>query len=105
MASQASRQVLYGDSIFARPKDGTKAGLKALTLDDVRDFYSKHYTPQSAQIIAVGDINKVDVEKQLSFWANWEDEAAPLYAPQAIAPLGSQKYIWLISQAHHRVSS
>ncbi|WP_434069089.1 M16 family metallopeptidase [Vibrio campbellii] len=91
MASQASRQVLYGDSIFARPKDGTKAGLKALTLDDVRDFYSKHYTPQSAQIIAVGDINKADVEKQLSFWANWEDEAAPLYAPQAIAPLGSQK--------------
>ena len=27
----------------------------------------------------------------MSFWANWEDEAAPLYAPQAIAPLGPQK--------------
>ncbi len=57
----------------------------------MRDFYAKHYTPQSAQIIAVGDISKADVEKQLSFWANWEDEAAPLYAPQAIAPLGPQK--------------
>ncbi|GAB7222119.1 pitrilysin family protein [Vibrio owensii] len=91
MASQASRQVLYGNSIFARPKDGTKAGLQALTLDDVRDFYAKHYTPQSAQIIAVGDISKADLEKQLSFWANWEDEAAPLYAPQTIAPLGTQK--------------
>ncbi|MGR5131187.1 M16 family metallopeptidase [Vibrio alfacsensis] len=91
MASQASRQVLYGDSVFARPKDGTQAGLNALTLDDVRDFYTKHYTPQSAQIVVVGDISKQDIQKQLAFWSNWEDEAAPLYAPQSIVPLGEQK--------------
>ncbi|MGR5236744.1 M16 family metallopeptidase [Vibrio alfacsensis] len=91
MASQASRQVLYGDSVFARPKDGTQAGLNALTLDDVRDFYTKHYTPQSAQIVVVGDISKQDIEKQLGFWSRWEDDAAPLYAPQSIIPLGEQK--------------
>jgi zinc protease len=91
MAAQASRQVLYGDSAFARPKEGTKAGVKALTLDDVRDFYAKHYTPQGAQIIAVGDINKADVEKQLTFWSNWKAEAAPLYSPQKVNPLGKQQ--------------
>ncbi|YCO04170.1 M16 family metallopeptidase [Vibrio sp. VNB-15] len=91
MAAQASRQVLYGDSTFARPKEGTKAGVKALTLDDVRDFYAKHYTPQGAQIIAVGDINKADVEKQLTFWSNWKAEAAPLYSPQKVTPLGKQQ--------------
>ncbi|MGR5547899.1 M16 family metallopeptidase [Vibrio sp. DNB22_12_1] len=91
MASQASRQVLYGDSVFARPKDGTQAGLNALTLNDVRDFYTKHYTPQSAQIVVVGDISKQDIQKQLAFWSSWEDEAAPLYAPQSILPLGEQK--------------
>ncbi|WP_104040971.1 M16 family metallopeptidase [Vibrio hyugaensis] len=91
MAAQASRQVLYGDSTFARPKEGTKAGVKALTLDDVRDFYAKHYTPQGAQIIAVGDINKADVEKQLTFWSNWKAEAAPLYSPQKVNPLGKQQ--------------
>ncbi|MDF5425405.1 pitrilysin family protein, partial [Vibrio parahaemolyticus] len=91
MASQASRQVLYGDSVFARPKDGTQAGVSALTLDDVREFYSKHYTPQSAQIVVVGDINKQEIEQQLTFWKNWQDEAAPLYAPQSIAALGEQK--------------
>ncbi|MGR5300236.1 M16 family metallopeptidase [Vibrio alfacsensis] len=91
MASQASRQVLYGDSVFARPKDGTQAGLNALTLNDVRDFYTKHYTPQSAQIVVVGDISKQDIQKQLAFWSSWEDEAAALYAPQSILPLGEQK--------------
>ncbi|MGR5449580.1 M16 family metallopeptidase [Vibrio alfacsensis] len=91
MASQASRQVLYGDSVFARPKDGTQAGLNALTLNDVRDFYTQHYTPQSAQIVVVGDISKQDIQKQLAFWSSWEDEAAPLYAPQSILPLGEQK--------------
>ncbi|NMS24855.1 M16 family metallopeptidase, partial [Vibrio parahaemolyticus] len=83
--------VLYGDSVFARPKDGTQAGVSALTLDDVREFYSKHYTPQSAQIVVVGDINKQEIEQQLTFWKNWQDEAAPLYAPQSIAALGEQK--------------
>ncbi|HCG5513006.1 pitrilysin family protein [Vibrio parahaemolyticus] len=91
MASQASRQVLYGDSVFARPKDGTQAGVSALTLDDVREFYAKHYTPQSAQVVVVGDIAKQDIEQKLAFWAEWKDEAAPLYAPQTIPALGEQK--------------
>ncbi|AXY00341.1 insulinase family protein [Vibrio alfacsensis] len=91
MAAQASRQVLYGDSVFARPQDGTQAGLTALTLDDVREFYTQHYTPQNAQIIVVGDVSKVELEKQLTFWANWEDEANPSYEPQSIASLGEQK--------------
>ena len=91
MASQASRQVLYGDSIFARPKDGTQAGMKALTLNDIREFYTTHYTPHGAQITVVGDVSKQDIEQKLAFWANWQDNAAPLYAPQSIPALGKQK--------------
>ncbi|CAE6913597.1 hypothetical protein ACOMICROBIO_FLGHMIGD_02253 [Vibrio sp. B1FLJ16] len=91
MASQASRQVLYGDSAFARPKDGTMSGMKALTLNDVRDFYASHYTPHGAQIAVVGDVSKQDIENKLAFWANWQDEAAPKYVPQTIPELGKQK--------------
>ncbi|MGP8308361.1 M16 family metallopeptidase [Vibrio sp. YIC-376] len=91
MAEQASRQVLYGDSTFARPEDGTQAGMKALTLNDIREFYATHYTPHGAQITVVGDVNKKDIEQKLAFWSNWQDDAAPLYAPQNISALGSQK--------------
>ena len=44
MASQATREVLFGDSLFARSSDGTEESLKSLTLDDVKEFYNQHYT-------------------------------------------------------------
>ena len=91
MATQATRQVLFGESEFARPKDGTKESLKALTLKDVKQFYAQHYTPQSAQIVVVGDIDKVNVEQQLSFWNNWKGAVAPQYPEYHSMPLGSQK--------------
>ncbi len=97
MASQASRQVLYGESALARPKDGTMSGLKALTLNDVREFYANHYTPQGAQIAVVGDVSKQDIENKLAFWANWQDEAAPEYVEQTISPLGEQK-VYLVDK-------
>lgn len=97
MASQASRQVLYGESAFARPKDGTMSGLKALTLNDVREFYANHYTPQGAQIAVVGDVSKQNIENKLAFWANWQDEAAPEYVEQTISPLGEQK-VYLVDK-------
>ncbi|MCV5745170.1 insulinase family protein, partial [Escherichia coli] len=56
-----------------------------------REFYAKHYTPQSAQVVVVGDIAKQDIEQKLAFWAEWKDEASPLYAPQTIPALGEQK--------------
>ncbi|WP_423839852.1 insulinase family protein [Vibrio mytili] len=98
MAAQASRQVLYGDTIFSRPKDGTQAGMRALTLDDVREFYSKHYTPQGAQVVVVGDIEEQALKKQLGFWSSWKDEAAPLYEPETIPKLGTQK-VYLVDKA------
>ena len=91
MAMQATRQVLFGESEFARPKDGTKESLKALTLKDVKQFYAQHYTPQSAQIVVVGDIDKANVEQQLSFWINWKGAVAPQYAEYQSMSLGSQK--------------
>ncbi|ENC6730387.1 insulinase family protein [Vibrio navarrensis] len=84
MASQATRQVVFGDTLFARSSDGTLASLQALTLDDVKAFYQSHYTPQSAQIVVVGDLSKRDVSKQLAFWKAWKDDAAPLYRPQVV---------------------
>lgn len=55
-----------------------------MTLDDVKAFYQSHYTPQSAQIVVVGDLSKRDVSKQLAFWKAWKDDAAPLYRPQVV---------------------
>lgn len=91
LASQATRQVLFGHSIFARSSEGTQASIASLTLDDVQAFYRQHYTPNGAQIVVVGDIDRQEVIKQLSFFAAWKGEPAPMLHPQVVPSLAEQK--------------
>ena len=97
MASQATREVLFGNSIFGRASDGTKASLESLTLDDVKLFYSQHYTPEGANIVIVGDISKKEVSKQLQFFEQWQGDAAPLTRPQIIKELSGQ-HLYLVDK-------
>ncbi len=97
LASQATRQVLFGSSIFARPSGGTEKSITQLTLDDVKQFYRKHYTPNGAQVVVVGDISKSEVRSQLEFFAQWQGEASPLLAPQ-IVPNLNQRKVYLVDK-------
>lgn len=97
LASQATRQVLFSGSVYQRPSDGTEASVTELTLKDVKAFYKQHYTPQGAQIVIVGDINKRKVKQELAFIENWQGEVAPLLRPQLVKPLEQQK-VYLIDK-------
>ena len=97
LASQATRQVLFSGSVYQRPSDGTEASVAELTLEDVKAFYKQHYTPQGAQIVIVGDINKRKVKQELAFIENWQGEVAPLLRPQLVKPLEQQK-VYLIDK-------
>ena len=90
MASQATREVVFGDSIFGRVSDGTKQSIEKLTLEDVKRFYKEHYTPEGAHIIVVGDISKRAIKKQLAFFESWKGEAAPIVRPEAVHTLDKQ---------------
>lgn len=97
LASQATRQVLFNGSRFGRSSDGTRTSINGLTLEDVKAFYSEHYTPQGAQVVIVGDIKKRDAKTSLSFLNDWKGNSAPLYTPQVIQPLEGQK-IFLVDK-------
>lgn len=97
LASQATRQVLFGQSIFARSSEGTQQSLSDLTLADVKRFYAKHYTPHGAQVVVVGDITKQEVANELVFFKQWRGEASPLLRPQIVTPLETQK-IYLVDK-------
>jgi zinc protease len=84
MASQATRQVLFSGTVYERSSDGTEKSVEGLTLDDVKEFYKKHYTPQGAQIVVVGDISPRQVKQELDFIAHWKGEPAPLLRPQVV---------------------
>ncbi len=95
LAAQATRQVLFANTDFARASSGTEASLSGLTLNDVKSFYHQHYTPQGAQVVVVGDVSCSDVRKNLAFWQQWQGEVPPLYQPQVLPKLTQQK-IYLV---------
>ncbi|WP_394247625.1 M16 family metallopeptidase [Vibrio profundi] len=97
MASQATRQIIFGTTIFGRSNDGTKASLQALTLDDVKRFYKQNYTPEGAKVVVVGDISKRGIKKQLEFFESWQGDAAPIVRPERITDLKEQK-IYLVDK-------
>ncbi len=97
LASQATRNVLFGTSVFARSSDGTKESISGLTLDDVKEFYQSHYTPNGAQVVVVGDVSRKEIRKQLKFFSDWEGEPSPLLSPQIVPRLTEQK-IYLVDK-------
>ncbi|WP_038183129.1 M16 family metallopeptidase [Vibrio rhizosphaerae] len=97
LASQATQQVLFGDSLFARINEGTETSLAAITLDDVKSFYRQHYTPHGTQIAVVGDISKQEAIKSIAFLSDWQGDDAPLLDPQIVPELHGQK-IYLVDK-------
>ncbi|MGF1752743.1 insulinase family protein [Vibrio makurazakiensis] len=97
MASQATRQVIFGKTIFGRSNDGTKASLQELSLSDVKGFYQKNYTPEGAKVVVVGDINQRQVKEQLKFFEEWQGDAAPIVRPERITSLNAQK-VYLVDK-------
>ncbi|MBW3694126.1 insulinase family protein [Vibrio sp. T187] len=97
MASQATRQVIFGSTIFGRSNDGTKQSLQKLTLADVKRFYQQNYTPEGAKVVVVGDINKRQIKGELAFFENWQGDAAPIVRPERISSLNEQK-IYLVDK-------
>ncbi|WP_375751352.1 M16 family metallopeptidase [Vibrio sp. HN007] len=97
LASQATRQVLFGDSVYGRSNDGTVESVESLTLDDVKAFYTSNYTPSGTEVLAVGDISKSQLEEDLTFLNQWRGEDAPLLRPQVI-PANKEQKVYLIDK-------
>ncbi|MDV7104477.1 pitrilysin family protein [Vibrio sp. TH_r3] len=97
LASQATRQVLFGNSIFGRSNDGTLQSIKELQLDDVKAFYHSNYTPMGTSVVVVGDVDEATLVKKLSFLSDWQGYDAPILQPQVIEPNTTQ-HIYLIDK-------
>lgn len=53
LGKQALATILYKDHPYGRPTQGTAAGIAAITLDDVKSFYTSHFA-RSRLIVGVG---------------------------------------------------
>jgi zinc protease len=51
------RNLVYGSHPYARDPRGTVRDLNRLTLDDVREHHARHFAPDNAFLVAVGDFD------------------------------------------------
>ena len=61
VASRVYNKLLYGeDHIFAYPTSGTVESVEAITMDDLKAFYEKNFSPSVTNMHIVGKISKDD---------------------------------------------
>ena len=56
-ALEQFRRVLFPDGGYGNPQLGTEASLKDLELQDVRDFYARHFAAENLVVVAVGNFD------------------------------------------------
>jgi len=72
-AATVYQLLLYGkDNSFSYLNIGTEESVSKLTLDDVKTFYAKHYSPKIASIIAVSDQTQDSLIGKLSVFESWD---------------------------------
>lgn len=66
---------LYNNLIYGNNFMGAYAvekNVKKFTIDDVKEYYAKYYSPSAAKIVVVGDISETDLVKKLDFLNKWQ---------------------------------
>ena len=74
LASVAFNKLVYGDDcILAVPSGGTIESIESITMDDLKDFYEKSFSPSVANMHVVGKIKQDRVMTAVQSLAeNWE---------------------------------
>ena len=74
VARNVGNKLLYGEKhIFAYPTSGTVASVESITMDDLKAFYNKNFSPSISKFHIVGNINK---EKTLTVLSDLESKWA-----------------------------
>ena len=70
MLSRAMAKELYGNTIVGISP--TVKTIENLDLEDVKNYYQKHYSPSVARLVVVGDIDEKEIMPKLEFLNKWQ---------------------------------
>ncbi len=73
LANQALNKLIFGDNILAIDVSGTEASVASITIDDLKDFYTKNISPSVSKLLVVGDVSQQRVMDALaSLNSKWD---------------------------------
>ena len=87
IADNVYEKITYGDNVLGMSSNGTETTVKALTLKDVQDYYSRNLSSQGARVVIVGDIKEKDITPALAFLNKLPNKTNTYAKPPMAAPL------------------
>ena len=90
--------LLFGkDNSFSYLNIGTEETVAALTIDDVREFYERFYSPRIASIVAVSDLPEETLVSELGVFEAWRGEDVERQALREFPETGGKR-IYLVDK-------
>ena len=71
IADQVFDKLLYGEHILGIPAEGTESSVGSISLADLKEFYSKNFSPAQAKLVVVGAVNQAELVSKLNFLKTW----------------------------------
>jgi predicted Zn-dependent peptidase len=96
IADRVYLELLYGpDHPYGQPALGTEKSISSLSGEDVKSFYKYRFDPNSAVLIAVGDITPEQVaQKANDLFGGWaRKHTTPTVIPSATPPASTVIYV------------
>ena len=98
IANNIYNKLMYGENhIFAIPNSGTETTVTSITLDDVKAYYAKYFSPNIATLVVVGDLTKEGVNAKLGFLKDWKSTNVAMPKLPA-APKDRKTVIYLVDK-------
>ncbi|MBE0674090.1 MAG: insulinase family protein, partial [Bacteroidales bacterium] len=108
LASRTLNTLIYGDNhILAYDQQGTEESVAAITIDDLKNYWEKYFSPSVSSFIVAGAVDKERVTAGLaSLTANWAAKEVELpVLPVAEPPAKSVIYFVDVPDAKQSVIS
>ena len=93
------REVMYKDHPYSKQSIGTEDSIKAITRQDLVDFYKKYISPFGAHIAIIGDVDDYDLHAELEkILGDWQGSVVEdLHYPQ-LFPVDKQEINYPINR-------
>lgn len=88
MAFRVGPRLLYGDTPYGMPSNGTTESITDLAAGDIQSFYKAHYGPQDAALVLAGDVTEAQARSLAEkYFGSWSGQASPAVSlPPASIP-------------------
>jgi zinc protease len=102
VAGRELSALIFPGHPYGRPASGTVESVGKLTREQVLAFHARHYRPDGATIVAVGDVTMPEIRRELlARLSGWRAPATPLPAvprPAAAGPAEERRIVRDLAQ-------